>query len=376
MEGCYVQTGPALHLGNFLAEYEKMLSGGSDGEVPFFLQANPVLFDIGDSCSLDMIDSPEDSSIINFQPGADLYRPAVTQPLDGHHVPSTFTALSEHKAKSRKTPFTRTPYNYKINLPPSEPNDVDLNPYELELSVRVYRPPRAAHRGYKVEVPVFAEEYLCLGSNYLTELRDKINCICSGKRFIDISDDPDAALPTIDTNPGYFFINDTFYNDMRNPNNCDYSATVIKWANTAHGMQAEAFTVQSMEDTRFIDLTVSLGSPLHYLHHGNCEHLFVISQIEVLTPRSKRPPRSLYPCLRSLSTFNRRTCYMCGINSFHFIVEKSSRQLHDPSYLCRTCFLSFYYVDGQKVGHFKAYRIYDHDAEEPRQADVQTDCST
>ncbi|XP_020804043.1 snRNA-activating protein complex subunit 3 [Drosophila serrata] len=372
MEGCYMPTGPALHLGNFLAEYKRKLSD-SGAEVPFFLQANPVLVDVGESCSLDMIDSPEDSSIINFQPGTDIYRPVLTQPQEGHHVPRTFSALSQHKAKSRKTAFTRTPYTYKINPPPADANDVVLNDYELEISVRVYRPPRAAHRGYKVEVPVFAEEYLCLGSNYLTDLRDKITCICAGKRFIDISVDPDAPLPTIDTNPGYFFINDTFYNDMRNPNNKDYSETVIQWANTAHGMQGDSFKVQSMEKTRFNDLTVSPGSPLHYLHHGNCEHLFVISQIEVLTPRSKRPNRSLYPCPRSYSAFNRRTCYMCGINSFHFIVEKSSRQLHDPSYLCRTCFLSFYYVDGQKVGHFKAYRIYDHDAEEPREIIEATD---
>lgn len=364
-------SGPALSLRDFLAEYERKLSG-SGGEMPFYLQTNPMLVDVGDSCSLDMIDSPEDSSVINFKPGADMYRPIVAQPQEGHHVPSTFSALSQHKARSRKSAFIRTPYNYKINPPPPGCNELEVNAYELELSVRVYRPPRAAHRGYKVEVPVFAEEYLCLGSNYLTELRDKISCICAGKRFIDISNDPDAPLPTIDTNPGYFFINDTFYNDMRNPNNCDYSATVIEWANTAHGMQDESFKVESMEDTRFIDLTVSPGSPLHYLHHGNCEHLFVISQIEVLTPRSKRPHRSLYPCPRTYSAFNRRSCYMCGINSFHFIIEKSSRQLHDPSYLCRTCFLSFYYVDGQKVGHFKAYRIYDHDAEEAREDVVIT----
>ncbi|KAH8336734.1 snRNA-activating protein complex subunit 3 [Drosophila kikkawai] len=372
LEGYYLPTGPPLHLGNFLAEYERKLSGG-DGELPFFLQATPVLMDVGESCSLDMIDSPEDSSVINFQPGADIYRPVVTQPQEDHHVPNTFSALSEHKARSKTNAFTRTPYSYKINPLMSEANDVALNAYELEISVRVYRPARAAHRGYKVELPVFAQEYLCLGSNYLTELRDKISCICSGKRFIDISQDPDAPLPAIDTNPGYFFINDTFYNDMRNPNNCDYSATVIQWARSAHGMQGDTFKVRRMEDTRFIDLTVSPGSPLHYLHHGNCEHLFVISQMEVLTPRSKRPDRSLYPCPRSYSTFNRRTCYMCGVNSFHFIVEKSSRQLHDPSYLCRTCFLSFYYVDGQKVGQFKAYRIYDHDPEEPKENEVAAD---
>jgi len=287
-------------------------------------------------------------------------------------VPSTFLALTQHKAKSRKCAFGRTQYTHKLNPPPKDCPDLQLDTCELELTVRLYRPPRAYHRGFKVEIPVFAEEYVCLGTNYLTELRDKISCVCRGKRFVDISHDPDAPLPTIDTNPGYFFINDTFYNDKRNPNNPDYSQTVLKWAARANGVNGETLKVENMEGKRFIDLTVSPGSPLHYLHHGNCEHLFVISQIEVLTPRSKRPDRSLYPYPHAFSTFNRRTCYMCGIRSYSFIVEQSRRQLHDPSYLCRSCFLSFFYVDGVKVGQFKAYRIYDHaeDEEERKEGEV------
>ncbi|XP_017061330.1 snRNA-activating protein complex subunit 3 [Drosophila ficusphila] len=362
-------TERTLNLRNFLADYQKKLSGTTDN-VPFFLQTNPVLVDVGESCSLDLIESPEDSSITKFQPGADMLRPSIARPQKDQHVPSTFTALSQYKAKSRKCAFERTQYSHKLYPPPTDCPDLQLDECELELTLRLYRPPRAYHRGFKVEIPVFAEEFVCLGSNYLTELRDKISCICRGKRFVDISNDPEAPLPTLETNPGYFFINDTFYNDKRNPNNPDYSQTILNWAGTANGVNGESLKVENMEGKRFIDLTVSPGSPLHYLHHGNCEHLFVISQIEVLTPRSKRPDISLYPYPHAFNTYNRRTCYMCGLRSYSFIVEQSRRQLHDPSYLCRGCFFSFYYVDGQKVGQFKAYRIYDHgmveDEEEER----------
>ncbi|XP_016993714.2 snRNA-activating protein complex subunit 3 [Drosophila takahashii] len=368
MERPHITPEPALNLRNFLAEYETKLSGAED-EIPFFLQTNPVLVDVGESCSLDLIESPDDCSITVFQPGTDQFRPTVVQPQEDQHVPSTFAALAQHKTKSRKCAFGRTQYSYKLNPPPTDCGDLQLDACELELTVRLYRPPRAYHRGFKVEVPVFAEEYVCLGSNYLTELRDKISCVCRGKRFVDISHDPDAPLPSIDTNPGYFFINDTFYNDKRNPNNPEYSETVLKWAAKANGVNGETLKVEKMEGKRFIDLTVSPGSPLHYLHHGNCEHLFVISQVEVLTPRSKRPDRSLYPYPHAFSTYNRRTCYMCGTRSYSFIVEQSRRQLHDPSYLCRKCFLGFFYVDGAKVGQFKAYRIYDHAEAEDEQED-------
>lgn len=371
MDTTYITTNPALSLRDFLADYQKKISGTAD-EVPFFLQKNPVLVDVSESCSLDLIESPDDSSIAVFQPAADKCRPTFSPPQENQHVPSTFTALSQHKDKSRKCPFGRTQYSHKLNPTPTDSPNLHIDACgELELTVRLYRPPRAYHRGFKVEIPVFAEEFVCLGSNYLTELRDKISCVCNGKRFVDISDDPDAPLPSIDTNPGYFFINDTFYNDQRNPDNPDYSKTVLQWAARANGVNGEKLKVESMEGKRFIDLTVSPGSPLHYLHHGNCEHLFVISQVEVLTPLSKRPDRSQYPYPHAFSTFNRRTCYMCGIRSYSFIVNQSRRQLHDPSYLCRRCFLSFFYVDGVKLGQFKAYRMYDHVELEGEEEDIK-----
>lgn len=355
---------PPISLRQFLEDYRNKLTGYSTDNLPFyFKKSSSVSSDIANSCLLQMIKSTDDNMINIFVPGAEIQRPNVSNPQMDRHVPKTYTAINEHKAKSRQNPFTRTQYSYRLisdSTVNGGPEMKELDDYELEITVRFYRPPRAAHRGYKIERPVFAEEFLCLGSNYLTELRDKISCICNSRKFVDVSEDPEAPLPVLQTDPGYFFINNTFYNDTRNPDNCDYSQTVINWAKQAQGVQAEQFKCASMEATRFVDLTVSLGSPLQYLHHGNCEHLFVISQVEVLLPFSKCLNRNMYPSLRALNSFNRRTCYMCGQRPYHFIVEQSRRQLHDPSYLCRTCFYSFNYVDGQKVGQFKAYRIYDH----------------
>ncbi|KAH8394810.1 hypothetical protein KR222_006536, partial [Zaprionus bogoriensis] len=361
---------PAINLRQFLEDYQRKLPNSANSDnLPFYFEKNPsVPADIAASCTLDMLASPDDNPINIFEPGTETQRPNLSKPQPDRPVPKTYMAINEQKAKNRRNPFSRTQYKYRLIAEPTANGELvssqTLDDYELEITVRFYRPPRAYHRGYKVERPVFAEEFICLGSNYLTELRDKISCVCNGKRFVDISDDAEAPVAPLPTNPGYFFINDTFYNDTRNPDNCDYSQTVLDWARSAQGMQAEQFKCRSMEATRFVDLTVSLGAPLQYLHHGNCEHLFVFSQLEVLRPFSKCLNRSMYPFLRAFSTFNRRTCYMCGLRGYHFIVEQSRRQLHDPAYLCRTCFYSFNYIDGQKVGQFKAYRIYDH-SEQP-----------
>jgi len=70
MERVCTATEPALNLRDFLAQYQKKLFGSAD-DVPFYLQTNPVLVDVGESCSLDLIESPDDSSIAVFQPGTD-----------------------------------------------------------------------------------------------------------------------------------------------------------------------------------------------------------------------------------------------------------------------------------------------------------------
>ncbi|XP_022223837.2 snRNA-activating protein complex subunit 3 [Drosophila obscura] len=356
-----------INLRTFLSDYQEKLpkATGATETVPFFFSpTSPVSVDVEKSCSLDLISSPDENLIHIFQPGDDIIRSNLVKPATDRDVPKLYTALSAHKENSRKSSFGRTQFSYRLIPPPSANNSVPvarpLESPELQITVRFYRPARATHKGLKLESPVFAEEFVCLGSNYLTELRDKIFCICNGKRFVDVSNDPDAPLPNLETNPGYFFIYDTFYNDKRNPDNCDYSETVLQWAEKAQGLQGEQFKVANMESTRLIDLTVRPGAPLHYLHHGSCEHLFVFSQIEVLPAHASRLlDNSLYPHVRALNIYNRRSCYMCGLRGYEFIVEKSLRQLHDPSYLCRRCFLSFHYVNGEKVGQFQAYRIYD-----------------
>ncbi|XP_062134656.1 snRNA-activating protein complex subunit 3 [Drosophila sulfurigaster albostrigata] len=362
MEHAVEAPQPPISLSKFLDEFKKSYS--SEGTVPFYFDKKLSFNeDVKASCSLELLASPDDNLITNFEPGTELQRPQVPKPQPNKHIPKIYTAISEHKASSRRNPFSRSQYSYRLVPEPKSNGAVILEEFELQITARIYRPPRTAHRDYKLERPVFAEEFLCLGSNYLSELRDKINCVCNGRRLVDISEQPDAELPVLDTDPAYFFIYDTFYNDTRNPNNCDYSQTVLNWAKTAHGLQQKQFQVASMEQTRFIDLTVSLGAPIQYLHHGACEHLFVFSQVEVLRPHTKYLDRSLYPLMRALNSFNRRACFLCGQRAYHFIVEQSTRQLYDPSYLCRSCFYSFHYVDGKKVGNFKAYRLYDHTGE-------------
>lgn len=78
-----------------------------------------------------------------------------------------------------------------------------LAPTEVVLSVALYYPHRP---GVKLR------EFLVLGSQTLAELRDCLHC------------PTDRLLDGPTRHSGYFLIEKVFYNDMRRPENLDYSA--------------------------------------------------------------------------------------------------------------------------------------------------------
>jgi hypothetical protein len=63
------------------------------------------------------------------------------------------------------------------------------------------------------------QEFLVLGSQPLTALRDRLYCLTD-----ELAQEAKLNVPS-----GYFLIEDVFYNDMRNAKAIDYSEPIIKW---------------------------------------------------------------------------------------------------------------------------------------------------
>lgn len=201
--------------------------------------------------------------------------------------------------------------------------------------------------------PKLSQGFFVLGSQFLSELRDKLHCECKFGPLYDVSDNPDEPEPSKKPfDHGFFFIGDTFYNDTRQPT-IDYSEFIRNWAEK-HDNIAELKT-DSMEDVKFQDLTVRLGYPYLYQHYGNCEHLFTISDIRLISATDLLI-REHYPLLKIVSSVKSVFCMICGVNEANTVVKDSPAHINDPSYLCKNCFKSYHYIDGKKVGSFKAYR--------------------
>ncbi|XP_058451508.1 snRNA-activating protein complex subunit 3 [Malaya genurostris] len=284
----------------------------------------------------------------------------VQKPIEIPEKASRFSCVQNAvkiTGKLRKNLDSKIRYNKHKYSCITKTDEPDLEPYkEMLLKIRFYEPFKYKP-GMRLGHPKFHQEFYVLGSQLLTELRDKIYCQCDLGPFFDISMSPHTdSFNTNDesrSNAGFFFIHDTFYNDLRN-HELDYSEVIRNWAERQKNIGM--LKSQNMEKTKFEDIIFRLGYPQVYQHHGNCEHIFVISDCR-LVATSDVLARKRYPILNSYAFPRSIPCNICGHCEANYIVKNSDQHIFDPAYICQVCFQSYHYKDGKKIGEFEAFRF-------------------
>ncbi|KAJ9601085.1 hypothetical protein L9F63_000751, partial [Diploptera punctata] len=231
--------------------------------------------------------------------------------------------------------------------------DLEVGKHML-ISVRIYHPFR--HRlGIRiVNPPRCSQEMVVLGNQTISVLRDTIVCASDLCVPGEVSNNPNQDFKKKAKDiykSGFIFIENTFYNDFRDPKNIDYSAVIRKWG---EGRDLGPFKTEEMDKVKFEDLSLRLGYPYVYQHQGNCEHLISFSDVRLLH-KSDNLSSQNYPLIRSMSTSNAQYCMICGMYMAKWITTENERVPHDPCYFCDHCFCSYNYIDGKKIGNFKAY---------------------
>lgn len=217
------------------------------------------------------------------------------------------------------------------------------------------------------------KEIIFRADNLLTDLRNQFKCQKDYCVPIELSDNPDQ-IEKISRGEmfksAFFLIHDTFYNDMRDRNNIDLSAGIRQWAdkkvlivndegaNEFVNRGIGPFKTARMENTRLQELEFRLGCPYLYLHQGNCEHLFTISDIRYV-PDNVTINAIDYPSITATSIGRKNDhlkCYMCKDRPPHWYTRNNDRLPLDPYFFCEDCFYMFNYDSNRKkIGQFQAY---------------------
>ncbi|KAH7962854.1 hypothetical protein HPB52_018285 [Rhipicephalus sanguineus] len=158
---------------------------------------------------------------------------------------------------------------------------------------------------------------------------------------------------------GFFYIGNTFYNDMSDPSCRDYSEVIIKWAKDPR-REIGPFNVADMEDTKLSDLELRLGYPYVYVHQGYCEHLVVFSDMRMLHPHDSQCISDYPIALKTFPCGKRVFCMLCHQNTAKWVTYENERVLCDPYFFCDACFRSYNYTaNHKKIGKFRAAPFLD-----------------
>ena len=223
---------------------------------------------------------------------------------------------------------------------------------EVVLQVAIYHPVRNTK----------VQEFLVLGRQCLTDLRDAISCL---------SDEVLEAhvTPGHFTKSAYFFIENIFYNDMRYEGNVEYSSNIVNWlaefdnldeTKTERGEPAAKYTSLKMEDIRFYDLSIRLNEPYIYCHQGNCMHYIVFTDMRLINEKKDVMNVYAYPIRSYQAKPKRRKCGVCEIYQAKWVTYGDKYTSDDPSFFCDSCYRQFHYDHFGKILYqdYEVYRYY------------------
>ncbi|XP_062106968.1 snRNA-activating protein complex subunit isoform X2 [Humulus lupulus] len=230
------------------------------------------------------------------------------------------------------------------------------------------KPLRSAAAGTKTQ------EFLVVGQQALTELRDKIYCVTDHVMQKAGQYDPS----------GYFLIEDVFCNDLRDPSAIDYSEPIFDWLRNNEEevskkwdciitgelqqkqkavignvtvSQLPHFKAVDMHKTRFCDLKFRIGNGYLYCHQGDCKHTIVIRDMRLLHPEDVQN-QAAYPIVIFQLKPRVQKCYVCNIYRATKVTADDKWAQGNPCYFCENCYYLLHYKDGSLL--YSDFSVYDY----------------
>lgn len=202
-----------------------------------------------------------------------------------------------------------------------------------------------------------SQEYLFLGSQYLSEVKDSIYCLSQqyyGKHF---------------SPSGYFLIEDTFYDDLRpaSPSTSAhspfrYSDGIVEWAKKHNRYKLpglSSYQQGDMSQIQLCELNLRLSALYLFCHLGNCQHVISVQEMRTLDAEDNLN-RHLYPLLVYEPKIKRRRCGVCELYSAKAVVYGDKRAPQNPFLFCDSCFKLLHYDEEGALLYddFKTFQYY------------------
>ncbi|XP_051227718.1 snRNA-activating protein complex subunit isoform X3 [Lolium perenne] len=271
-------------------------------------------------------------------------------------------ASAEKTDVAKSLSYNSAPWKHKASK--SEEHIPIVYP-EVVLSVEIYEQKQSS---------VKSQEFLVLGSQLLTELKD--NIYCSTNKLMEVNKQSDHS--------GYFLIEDTFYNDTRHYSAVDYSEPILDWLKDSSDEVAEKwdaissgalkkrqkdllrglnisnvpeFKSAKMQTTHFSDLHFRIGAGYLYCHQGNCKHTFVIRDMRLIHPEDTQN-QAEYPLMTFQMQKRFQKCSVCQIYLATKMTVDDKWAPNNPCYFCKQCYYLLHYREDDSLLYH--HTVYDY----------------
>ncbi|EPZ33713.1 hypothetical protein ROZALSC1DRAFT_27148 [Rozella allomycis CSF55] len=199
------------------------------------------------------------------------------------------------------------------------------------------------------------QEFLVLGSQKLSELRDLI--YCANNYYFQKERPENPFYPLLErpiksakgSGSGFFFIEGVFYNDFREHNAIDYSKNIINFINQMPRDKQPyggVLSTSEMDKVTFSDLCLRVNNEYVYMHAGDCQHALIIKDVRNITSQDCQE-RSLYPIRTLLSKLKRKKCRMCDVYSAAVGCLNDPNAPETPCLYCEECFDLFQFDENR-----------------------------
>lgn len=219
------------------------------------------------------------------------------------------------------------------------------------------------------------QEFLVLGGQTLTEMRDKIYCLTDQMMQKAGQHDPS----------GYFLVEDVFCNDLRDTSAIDYSEPIIDWL---RNKKADAFRKWEciisgdlqqkqkavlgesttpclpqfrrcdMQNTRFCDLRFRLGAGYLYCHQGDCKHTIIFRDMRLIHPDDLQN-RVAYPIVSFQIKFRTQKCMVCKVYRAVKVTVDDKWAPDNPCYFCNDCYYLLHHSENGSL-LYSGFSAYDY----------------
>jgi hypothetical protein len=195
---------------------------------------------------------------------------------------------------------------------------------EVILRVAIYHPQRFTKQ----------QEFLVLGSQPLTDLRDALSCV------------QDRVLDGPHTHSSCFFIEGVFYDDLRQPSAIRLSDTVLDWLRAdpsrATQRQLGSYRASSMAETTFADLSLRLGAHYFFQHQADCRHVCIVTEMRMAHAADERDAHA-YPRRMFQAKTKRQLCGVCAELPAAYVAYGDKLASASPFFYCEQCYTPLHY---------------------------------